>query len=348
MDFRRAVGAMIPDAQGRILASLAARTRRRSSARSRLAGALGGGRLAHVGTGDPSPRGRRCGRATGRQPPAVLVRLDRGAPWRRRQSRVLSDRHCTPSPRGAAGKNSDSASNRRGAVGLTLFGSCSRLCDERCGERPPDVVVVRPSLDRIEDVIRRGRGRCLRTGQCARTPASLGYTAESHSRSAGGRSKRGSPDPAVPLWEDEDGAKDTAPLPARHDAWLMMGPRRHVPPRAATHRPGTQAQARSDLAKADEVPGRGARAQPRRRAAATRGGEPRPAATPGRSVGDVDPRCTRRSTPRPAQTMREPPPCSSTRGARARTQHVVRKPSPCRCEESGGAGAGTTSRRTTA
>ena len=134
MDFPRAVEAIIPDAQGRILASLAHTTQELSlSALAELSGVS----LAHVAR--VIPRLAELGVVERRDvPPAVLVRL---VPEHlaSRAILILADlRHAFLDELGESARRLDPA-----PANVTLFGSFARGDDD--AQSDVDVVVVRPS-----------------------------------------------------------------------------------------------------------------------------------------------------------------------------------------------------------
>ncbi len=134
VDFRRAVEAIIPDAQGRILATLARTTAELSL--STLA-ELSGVSLAHVAR--VIPRLVELGVVERREvPPAVLVRLN-PEHLAARAVLTLSDLH-----HAFLGEIRVSAQRLQPApANLTLFGSFARGDDDTHSD--VDVVVVRPS-----------------------------------------------------------------------------------------------------------------------------------------------------------------------------------------------------------
>lgn len=134
MDFARPVEALIPDAQGRVLATLAATTRELNL---RTLAELSGVSVAHAAR--IVPRLVELGVVERREvPPAVLVRLVREHLASRTLLALADLRHAFLEELRESARRLDPA-----PVSVTLFGSFAR--GDSDAESDVDVVVVRPS-----------------------------------------------------------------------------------------------------------------------------------------------------------------------------------------------------------
>ena len=301
MDFRQTVEAIIPDAQGRIVATLARTTRELSlSALAELSGVS----LAHVAR--IVPRLVELGIVERHDvPPAVLVKL---VPEHlaSRAILLLADlRHTFLEELRDSARRLDPA-----PVNVTLFGSFARAEDD--AESDVDVLVVRPSSvnedDSIwADSIARWEAHVQRISGNAVNRIEVGEDEVAKLM----KSRR-------PLWQEiRRGASSSRAHPS------STSERRNVPRESRTRRV-TPAQARSYLGKAEEflVAARQSLDAGYTLAATSL------AVHAGISAGDAI--CGARTGRRAAgATTRREPRCSRKRDARARTRRVC-SPDSCR------------------